>query len=310
MQPVFPILVSSGRSGLTLLRLIFDSHPELAVAHEPRFLVPMARKHRRYELDAELDVERFVEDLWAFDNFRRLGLARQDIRAVLDNDGPTDFADATRRVFALFAESQGKRLYANKSPLSISYLEQLARLFPEARFVHLVRDGRDVALAYLERDKGPSSVVEGAFHWRLRVSRGRRAGERLGPGRYQEYSYEALIDDPEETVGAICRFLELDYHHQMLDYGETAATFLAAAKHPEDHQHLTMAPTKGLIDWRRSMSNRELALFEAIAGDLLEELGYKRASDREASWLVVSWEWMRWQARRIAWRISWKLSRR
>ena len=310
MQPVFPILVSSGRTGLTLLRLIFDSHPELAVAHEPRFLAPMARKHRRYERDGEVEVERFVEDLYRFANFRRLGLPRQDVRAALDADVPTDFADAARRVFGLFAESQGKRLYANKSPVSISYLEPLARLFPEARFVHLVRDGRDVALAYLERNKGPSSVAEGAFHWRLRVSRGRRAGERLGPDRYQEYSYEALIDDPEGTVRDVCRFLKLDYHHQMLDYGDTAVRFLAVAKHPEDHQHLAMAPTKGLIDWRRSMSAHDLALFEAIGGDLLEELGYECAADREVSSLVVWWEWIRWRARRIAWRIKWKLGRR
>ena len=310
MQSVFPIFVSSGRTGLTLLRLIFDCHPELAVAHEPRFLAPMARKHRRYERNGKVDVDRFVEDLYAFANFRRLGLPRQDVRAALDADTPTDFAEAVRRVFGLFAESQGKRLYADKSPLYISYLERLARLFPEARFVHLVRDGRDVALAYVERNKGPASVAEGAFHWRLRVSRGRRAGQRLGPDRYQEYRYEALIDDPEGTVRDVCRFLNLDYYEHMLDYGDKAARFLAEAKHPEDHQHLALLPTKGLIDWRNSMSAHELALFEAIGGDLLKELGYERAADRRVPSLVVWWEWIRWQARRVIWRIKWKLLRR
>lgn len=310
MQSVFPMFVSSGRTGLTLLRLIFDSHPELAVAHEPRFLVPMAGKHRRYERGGEVDVASFVEDLYGFGNFRRLGIPEDDVRAALADVPPADFAAAVRSVFGLYAASRGKRLYANKSPLSVTFLAPLGQLFPEARFVHLVRDGRDVALAYLERDKGPSSVAEAAFHWHLRVARGRRSGERLGPDRYREYRYEDLIDDPEATVRDICRFLELDYHPQMLDYGDAAAGFLAEAKHPEDHQHLALAPTKGLIDWRVSMSPQDLAMFEAIGGDLLEELGYERAAEKKVPAPVVWWERIRWRMGRVIWRLKWKLGRR
>ena len=310
VQSVVPIFVSSGRSGLTLLGMIFGSHPELAVAHEPRFLATMAPKHGDYDAGGRLDVDRFLSDLYSVSNFRRLGLSREEVRAALEEGKVTTFPEAVRLVFDLYARSRGKSLYGDKTPLYITFMEPIAALLPETRFVHLVRDGRDVTLAYLERDKGPSTVAEGAFHWRLRVTRGRDSGKTLGGDRYREFHYEELIDDPEGTVRQICEFLELEFQPSMLDYGGTSETFLAEAKNPGDHQHLTIAPTKGLNDWRAEMSTKDLALFEAIAGDALEELGYDRASARPASRPVVWWEWARWQAGRVMWRIKWVLFRK
>jgi hypothetical protein len=132
----------------------------------------------------------------------------------------------------------------------------------------------------------------------------------VGPDRYREFHYEDLIDDPETTVRVICDFLGLQFHPEMLDYQATSERFLAEAKNPGDHQHLTMAPTKGLIDWRKSMSADDLATFEAIAGNTLESVGYQRASEKRVPRPVVWWEWARWQSRRVLWRIRWVLFRK
>jgi hypothetical protein len=305
--PVFPILVGSGRTGLTLLRMILDSHPEMAMAHEARFLGHMAKKHRTYEGGAALDIDRFVTDLYGFPHFRRLGLARDDVREALTSAAPSSFADGVRVVFGLYARSQGKSRYGEKGPLYISHLDLLAELFPEARFVHVIRDGRDVVMAYMEAEQAaPRDVAWGAFHWRLRVSRGRKSGRRLGPGRYREYRYEALVERPEEVVREICEFIDLEYDAQMFTYQEKAESFLADAKHPDDHQHLRLAPTKGLLDWREQMSPDDVALFEGIAGDLLEELGYPLGADQRVSRLVVWKEWLAWQWRRVTWRVRWR----
>lgn len=303
MQDIFPIFVSSGRAGLTLLEIMFDSHPLMAVAHEPRFLPPMARDHAKYERSGGFDVDRFVDDMYGYGNFRRLGLPEPEVRAALESAAVGGFSDAVRRVFAHYAESRGKQLYAVKSPLAVSFIEPLGRLFPEARFVHLVRDGRDVALAYLERDKGPATIGDAAFHWRLRVARGHRDGSRLGPDRYREFRYEELVDEPEMALREVCRFLDLEYAPQMLDYGETAARFLTDSKNPGDHQHVVMPPTRGLIDWRRDMDSSDVEAFESIAGGLLEDLGYPRSSDRRRSRFLVAGRWVGWWYRRITWRV-------
>lgn len=304
------MFVSSGRSGLTLLGMIFGSHPELTVAHEPRFLATMIPKRADYETDDGLDVDRFLSDLYAVGNYRRLGIPREQVRVGLESRKVTTFPEAIRVVFELYATDRGKPRYGDKTPLYITFIEPIAEVLPETRFVHLVRDGRDVTLAYLERDKGPASVAEGAFHWRLRVTRGRESGHRIGDSRYREFRYEDLVDDPEGTVRAICAFLDLDFDPVMLDYQKTSESFLAEAKNPNDHQHLTMTPTKGLIDWRTSMTPDDLALFEAIAGEALEEFGYSRAAAKPASRPRVWWEWFRWQTGRVLWRTRWTVSRK
>ncbi len=301
------MFVSSGRSGLTLLGMIFGSHPDLAVAHEPRFLASVIPKRARYERGDGLDFDRFVSDLYSVGNYRRLGIPREQVRAALDLRQVTTFADAIRVVFELYATDRGKPRYGDKTPLYITFIEPIAELLPETRFVHLVRDGRDVTLAYLERDKGPASVAEGAFHWRLRVTRGRESGLRIGDDRYREVRYEDLVGDPEGTVRAICAFLGLEFDPVMLDYQGTSERFLAEAKNPDDHQHLTMPPTKGLIDWRTSMRPDDLALFEAIAGEALDEFGYPRSGVKPASRPKVWWEWLRWQTGRVLWRARWRL---
>ena len=309
--PVFPILVGSGRTGLTLLRVIFDSHPDLAMAHEARFLGHMAKRHRSYERGGKVDVDRFVDDLYRDSHFRKLGVPEAELRDAFRADPPPTFADAVRRVFGMYARREGKSRYGEKAPLYISHMELLAELFPEARFVHVIRDGRDVTMAYIDAEQAaPRSVAWGAFHWRLRVSRGRQAGKRLGPERYREFRYEALVEEPEKVVRQICDFIDLEFDDQMFSYQETAETFLADAKHPDDHQHLKLAPTKGLLDWRQRMSSEDVALFEGIAGDLLEELGYGLAADHRVSRLVVAREWLRWQWRRIVWRVKWRLGAR
>ena len=302
------MFVSSGRSGLTLLGMIFGSHPNLAVAHEPRFLATMIPKRAEYEQAGGLDVDRFLDDLYAVGNYKRLGLAEKEVRQALEEAGVTSLPDAVRVVFEVYAADRGKSLYGDKTPLYITFIDPIAETLPEARFVHLVRDGRDVTLAYLERDKGPASVAEGAFHWELRVTRGRESGRRIGPERYREFRYEDLIEDTEGTVRDICDFLDLEFHPLMLDYRQTSEDFLAGAKNPGDHQHLTMAPTKGLNDWRTQMSEKDLRLFQAIAGDTLEAFGYPLGPVEPASRPTVWWEWARWQTRRVLWRVRWRLT--
>jgi hypothetical protein len=306
-----PFLVGSGRTGLTLLRVMFDSHPEMAMAHEARFLPHMASKRGSYERPGGVDLGRFVDDLYGFSHFRRLQLARPELENALAAMAPSSFSDAVRAVWELYVSSRGKKRYGEKAPLHISHMPLLADLFPEARFVHVIRDGRDVAMAYIDAEQAaPRDIAWAAFHWRLRVSHGREAGGRLGPDRYREFRYEDLVTDPVGTVRAICDFVDLDYHEDMLHYRETAEEFLVDARHPADHQHLVLPPTAGLIDWRTRMSGEEVALFEAIAGDLLADLGYEPGAPRRASKRRVWIEWARWQWRRVTWRLKWRLGHR
>lgn len=272
----FPLIVGCGRSGTTLLRNILDTHSKLAVAHEAHFLGPMARDREKYEAGDSFNIDAFLTDLYADPNFRRQGLDEADLRRELESEKPADFSAAVRVVYACYARAFGdKPFYGDKTPGYVKHIPLLARLFPESSFIHIVRDGRDVALAYIERDEwGPKTVAEAALYWDGRVREGRIAGERLGSSRYLEIKYEDLVEHPEEVLVHICEFLGLEFEPGMLSFHEKGDRFAATTATPEAFTKLALPVTKGLRDWRAQMDPADVALFEALAGDLIEELGY------------------------------------
>jgi hypothetical protein len=117
------------------------------------------------------------------------------------------FAAVIARLYGCYAAREGKTRWGDKTPSYVRHLPLLADLFPGARFVHVVRDGRDVALSFVRHYAGPRNVYTAAEHWLRSVEEGRRAGEALGPASYLEVRYEDLIAGPEAVLRGVCAFL-------------------------------------------------------------------------------------------------------
>lgn len=290
---VFPFFCGMGRSGTTLLRAMFDSHPDVAVPGESQFIMPMAARRRRYETPSGFAADAFLRDLAGQERFRMWGVPEGAVRSVMVESGTASFADAVRSAFAAFARAHGKPRYADKTPAHIRHLPLLAELFPESRFVHIIRDGRDVALSLMERTEGAIGLDSVAIRWREMVVRGRRDGRVLGRRRYLEVRYEDLVEDPEGTVRSVCDFLELAFDESMLRYFERAEEVVRLTHNPEIHRSIFLPPTKGLRDWRRDMPREEVAVFEALAGRVLTDLGYERLVPRPSVMIRVAVRWRR-----------------
>jgi hypothetical protein len=270
----FPIIVGSHRSGTTLLRAMLDSHPELAVVHESRFIPELASDHARSEL---FQPSSFVDDLIAHPSFARLGLETEDLRAAVERARPQEFADALRATFTAYAAAAGKSRAGDKTPEYVRSMPLIGELLPESRFIHVIRDGRDVAASIVAAPLGRTDLGEAARSWVRTVSLGRRDGSRLGPARYQEVRYERLVDDPPSVLRHICEFLEIDYDDAMLHYHERADEIVRNAGIQELHEAIKKPPTPKLRDWRRELPPAELDEIEAVAGRTLSELGYELA---------------------------------
>jgi hypothetical protein len=256
----------------------------------------MHRGRRRYERPDGFAADRFANDLWANWGIRRWGLDRDAVRAALVAAPPPDYAAAVRRVFELYAAAHGKSRYGDKTPTNVMHVDLIGRLFPEAKVIHMIRDGRNGALSYLDVEFGPRSVAEAAFYWGRAVRRGRSEGRRLGPARYLEIRYEDFVEDPERTVRAVCEFVDLPFDDAMLRYFERADRLPhGPARNERAHRNLSLPPTRGMRDWTRDMSRRDVAVFETLAGDVLDEVGYARGledvsfldrMDARARWLA------------------------
>lgn len=296
----FVFFVGTNGSGTTLHRAIFDSHPDLSIPGESHFIVKLARDRSRYEGADGFHADLLIGDLKKEKRFAKWGLDPVEFELALRDPGVGDFPEAMRALYRLYAGHQGKSRYGDKTQAYIHELALLADLFPEARFIHAVRDGRDVALAHTDGTK----MEQVALSWKRRVSAGRRAGEKLGPDRYIESRFEELIDDPETAVRRLCDFIDLDFDPQMLKYYERADDIVSTTAVPDRHRDIFLPPTKGLRDWRRDLSEDQVMRFEALAGDLLQELGYERAYEkvplrgRIAAWSGLAVDTARLVARR------------
>jgi hypothetical protein len=278
--PPFPFVVGVARSGTTLLRAILDTHPEMAIPGESHFIPVMVKARRRYESASGFRTERFLHDLGRHPRFRRWDLSEETVRRSFRAEPPSSLAAALRKVYALYAEDRGKQRYGDKTPAYIHHILSVAGLFPEARFVHLVRDGRDVALSKLDHPTMSASSSDLAISWRRGVEKGRRMGRHLGAHRYREVRYEDLVKDPEGVTRLVCDFIELEFHPDMLSYHQRANEIIRPTRHPGSHGRINLPPTRGLRDWKTQMRPADIELFDVLAGELLDELGYERGGVR------------------------------
>jgi hypothetical protein len=186
--------------------------------------------------------------------------------------------EAVAAVYETYAAARGKARWGDKTPMYMAELPLLERLFPDAQYVHLVRDGRDAATSFLQMPEGtytrtwahPETAAAFACLWRTEVEAARALGGRVGPKRYHETRYEDLVADPERVVRTICGFADLPFEPAMLEYPGS----VDVSRKPHQQRLLT-PPTAGVRDWREEMSADDARSFEAIAGDLLAGLGYE-----------------------------------
>lgn len=283
-----PMIVGCPRSGTSLLAVMLDSHPQLAVPPETAFVGAVCALHGPSELVRRGFFEAVTADRITISNWSDFGLEREALWRRLEAIEPFTVGAGLRAFYALYAEVQGKPRYGEKTPGYVFLMPQIAALLPEVHFIHVIRDPGDTALSWRKTwfSPGEDLRVLGA-EWRRHVEAGRR-GRSLVP-RYREVRFEALVRDPEGELKGLCDYLALAWDAQMLDYRAQGAARLERlqgrlhARGPmipreerrRIHANLTRAPDLDRVGvWRREMSRAERTLLEEAAGPLVRELDY------------------------------------
>ena len=299
------ILLGVSRSGTTLLRVILDRSPGVAIPDESFFVPLLARRQGR-----TIDAERFLDDVSRIPTIRDWGVSVADVAGRIRSGMLTGGAIAA--IYESYADAAGKPRWGDKTPMYMRHLGLLARLFPDAQYVHLVRDGRDAALSFLQMPEGtftrtwahPRTPAQFACLWRKEVGDARALGRRVGEARYHEVRYEELVAEPESVVRRICVFAAIPFERTMLDYA--GAVDVSAKPH---QQRLLTPPTSGVRSWRQDLSAEDAAAFDSVAGDLLAELGYEvRSPARSGARVALARSW--YDARLTAWNATASLVQR
>lgn len=260
-----PIFVGGApRSGTTLTRAILDAHPDIVCGPELRAFPALARLYR--ETNAAMG-ETFAAH-FAFD--------AEDLRRTF------------RILVASFLEPlrarSGKTFVAEKTPANALYFTELFALFPEGRFIHVVRDPRDVVASLIRMDWRDAKTgarlpitasVEGAATgWRDHVTAARAA--RAAGAPVHEFRYEALIARPAKTLADLFAFLGVAESEAPLAHH---LNFSARAGENETSAAAVARPLNdsAIARWRRDLSLDDVKTIERIAGPLLQDCGYAPA---------------------------------
>ncbi len=282
-----PFVVGVGRSGTTLMRMMLDSHPELAIPPETHFVPELIGTCRGWRSSPAKALRTITES-------RRWGdfdLDSEELLSRFKSLEPFEPAGVLRAFYSLYASSHGKPRWGDKTPVYVTKMVEISEALPEARFVHLIRDGRDVAVSRARRAMSAASTPQAAARkWRDRILAARDQGARVP--HYMELRYEDLVLDTEPTLQRVCEFIELDWDPCLLSYYERAGQRLQevardlpatggkklrpAEERVAAHALTKQPPQADRVNaWRAQMSSDDLASFESEAGALLAELGYE-----------------------------------
>ena len=288
-RPLF--IVGCDRSGTTLLRLMITNHPQFHILHETGFLHTLQDRsdvygsftapRQRWYFIRDLQTHRATSETYSFSAF---GLTDQEAEAALADAAPLDFAGATEALFEASASKRNASRWGDKTPRYVLHVPWLAGAYPDAQFLHIIRDGRDVA-ASIRRAGWEKSLRSAAQTWRTRAGEGHEAGSTLSSDRYKEVRYESLVSAPEETLRSLCDWLDLSYSPEMFNFHEHSESCLPDAHedlYEKTHQPIDSSRAQA---WKDSLHSREVADVEAEAGDLLREFGYELTGARVPLWL-------------------------
>lgn len=257
------IVGGCGRSGTTLMRVILDTHPNICCGPESQLFLP-----QRPSVPKQA---------------KRFGLPEAEVRGLARRSrSQAEFVD---EFFKRYCAKTGKARWAEKTPRNVHHLNFILEHFPEARFIHMIRDGRDTVCSL--RTHPRHKVVNGELvklnTWHPLEECIQRWVEDVTAGlhyrrdpRYLEVRYEELIAEPRQTLKRVFAFLEEEFDERVLTYHQVQSQSRDVVNFPQNPEATTAMYSSAISRWQRDLSPDEVLLFKRMTGPLLVETGYVR----------------------------------
>ena len=271
--PIF--IVGSDRSGTTLLRLMLNKHSRIDIPDESDFISVLVDKRKKYgNLHDDNNLETLFADMMAVKRLADWGMDISRVRSKVFSSSRT-LRDIISAVFETHMKDNGKKRWGDKTPRYTKYITEISEIFPDALFIHIVRDGRDVAASLKSVVWFSGNIIDAAYHWKSMVNKAKVCEDFLS-GKYIEIYYETLVNSPENVLMRLSKFLDEQFETGMVDFYQTSEKIFNEM-HRGDHELLKQEATDERIGvWRKELSEGEISIFEFIAGKELDKFGYTR----------------------------------
>lgn len=287
IEPIF--VVGAPRSGTTLLQLILNAHPDVAIHGEIHFFDAIL------QLKAEIPAFEDQENLRSF--FEQLGRANalryipgfeqrlMTVQKRLEQSASPSYELFFRLLMEVFAEESGAGRCGEKTPQNIRYLPELVEVFPRAKIVHIVRDPRDVVASLLTMPWAPDSVLLNSLKWKIDMLY-MRDFLQTG-GMVHEFHYEDLVAEPEPTLHALCHFIGIDWHPAMLEFNRSADTQIQDEPWKSGTRRELNA--SAVAGWKKKLGPSEARVIQIFSSPFLEHYGYTSEPGSMTELLSLPW---------------------
>ncbi|NER81535.1 MAG: sulfotransferase [Leptolyngbya sp. SIO1D8] len=273
------LMIGTQRSGSNLMRLMLNQIPTVVAPHPPHILQRLMPLLPTYgDLSNPATFSLLVDDVCRLVELNPVPwegvvLDRQDILSRCTQNSLVAVFSA---VYDVLAEASNAGMWCCKSLANVHYVPEINEYLPKAKYIYLYRDGRDVAVSFKKAVVGQKHFYHIAQEW----AKAQRAALKMRPmfdsSQFFSVSYEMLTSSPEQTLQDLCTFLNVDYNPSMLNFHESGE-----AKNTASSSSLWSNVTKPVMNqntrkFLKQASEEEVKIFELVAGDVLDELGYER----------------------------------
>ena len=249
-QPIF--IGGEGRSGTTLMRAMINNHPNIFCGPETHFFID----------------KNFIDyhDIMVNHYSNRISEYNEDVRDEVNQM----YRGMINNFFTKHMNANKKKRWADKTPYNIKVIDFFLDVFEgNIKFIHMIRDGRDVAASIITMPWGPKTVREAAHNWSSIIQNSRK---HVGKDYYLEVRYEDLVKEETKVLKEVCEFLDEDFNEHMLDYYKDER--LGGADESSYKQITQPLYNKSIGRWKKDLTSKEKRDFMKVAGETLKMLGY------------------------------------
>jgi len=287
--PLF--IIGTPRSGTTLLRLMLNNHKNIVVPPECSFAVWWYEKYKDWNKDFIRDknkINSFIHDLRSSKKIENWNINYNDLKENILSKKPESYSELVSTIYEFYGIFSGRvfNRWGDKNNYYLHHINTIKKLFPGAYFIHIIRDGRDVACSYKELDKKkiyskysprlPKNIVDIANEWLKNITIIRKSFSELKWENVYEVKYENLVNYPKNELRKICIFLDEPYDSNMLSYyyknNDEPKEFL------QWKSKILEKPTNIHIGrYLRELTTEEMDIFNNIAKQMLKLYGYNQS---------------------------------
>ena len=273
----FVFIVGRGRSGTTLLQNIIDSNENAVLARESKIIIHLKNKYFGVEKFDEQTIDELIADLYKDNFFNFFWEVDQEKLTKELKSYPTNqltFSIVCKIIYlhyTSFFNKKSIKIIGDKNPAYAVFIPELLEVFPDAKFIHLVRDYRDNVVSN-SKAFGEKSFGYLAYGWLVFNKKIEEANYKY-PNKFYTLRYEDLVSSPKEKAIEICDFLNLDFSNEMLSFASKINDLPITL--PKNHLNL-LKPinTSQVGKYKNELNDNQLGLIDFICGDFAKKYNY------------------------------------